>query len=136
MAKLSTDQKTGLNWLKQAEYDLRSTKVQLEHQFWASVCFMAQQAVEKALKGFIIYKTGSLKKIHKLLILVQECEEIDSDFKKFRGSLELLDQYYAPTRYADLITDDKPPYEQYTGDMAKEALKIARDLYQFVMEKL
>jgi len=136
MAELSPDQKTGLNWLKQAEYDLRSAKVQFENEFWSTTCFMAQQVAEKTLKGFIIYKTGNLRKIHKLLVLAQECEKIDQNFKKYRESLELLDQYYASTRYTDLAIGDTLPYEQYDKVMAKEALDIAEQIYQSVIGQI
>jgi HEPN domain-containing protein len=114
-------------WLKQAQQDLRYARAALEDDFFAWVCFVCQQCAEKALKAFLVDKMGSIQKTHRLLALVEQCEKIDPLFSALRPKLDVLNQYYAPTRYADLH-GSIAPYEQYTREMAEEAIGFAQDV--------
>jgi HEPN domain-containing protein len=131
MAKLSSDQKTALNWISQADYDLKAAESNLEEEFYATTCFLTQQVAEKALKGYLIFQKGKLIKEHRLLILVKECEKLNHhQFQGIRPELEILDKYYAPTRYADLT--DIPPYKLYDKTEAKQAIESARRILDFI----
>ena len=51
-------------WLNKAEDDLLWTKNSLNGKIWYGACFSAQQAAEKALKGYLISYEKPLRKIH------------------------------------------------------------------------
>ena len=74
-----------------AELGLRET----EH--YGQICFLAQQAAEKYLKGFLIAFKTSPKKIHSIAILAQECSKLYPDFKEFIQKGKTLDRYYTYT---------------------------------------
>jgi HEPN domain-containing protein len=44
----------GLRWLRQAEHDLEVAQKHVERGDYSDACFMAEQASQKALKGFLI----------------------------------------------------------------------------------
>ena len=92
-------------------------------------CFFAQQAVEKLLKAFLLYKTNRYPFTHSITKLIKEAIKYDKDFEYL---LEIradgLDDYYTGVRYPPLImVDDKE---------AKEAIGIARKTRDFVLKKL
>jgi HEPN domain-containing protein len=43
-------------WLRQAEHDLRIARGHHERADYSDACFMAEQAAQKALKAFLIWK--------------------------------------------------------------------------------
>lgn len=43
-------------WLKKARNDLRWTKHNLETKEYSGACFSAQQAAEKSLKAYLLFK--------------------------------------------------------------------------------
>lgn len=55
------DSKKYEEWLQMAKKDLQSAKILFEHDGdYGIVCFHCQQAIEKYLKGFLIFKSGKL----------------------------------------------------------------------------
>jgi HEPN domain-containing protein len=44
----------GLRWLRQAEHDLEIAQSHQKKRDYSDACFMAEQASQKALKGFLI----------------------------------------------------------------------------------
>lgn len=60
-------------WIERGEHDLEVAKILLaEKGYFDAVLFHLHQAVEKYLKGFLIYKGWKLKKIHDLETPVTE----------------------------------------------------------------
>jgi HEPN domain-containing protein len=45
---------TALRWLRQAAHDLRIARGHQERGDYSDACFMAEQAAQKALKGFLM----------------------------------------------------------------------------------
>lgn len=119
------------NWLEYASNDLSWTKANLNEQVWYGACFTAQQAAEKALKAYLISKDETIKKIHDLRVLIERCHTIDPDFEKLRESCATLNPYYTPARYPDI-----GEYTDFTEEKAREAYQIAKEIVEFVEEKL
>ena len=92
-------------------------------------CFFAQQAVEKLLKAFLLYKTNRYPFTHSITRLIKEAMKYDKDFEYL---LEIradgLDDYYTGVRY--------PPLIMVNEREAKEAIEIARKARDFVLKKL
>jgi len=64
-------------WLSKAEKDL----ITVDHEFsfdepvYETICFHCQQAVEKILKGYLIFLGIGYWKIHEIGELISICEE-------------------------------------------------------------
>ncbi len=114
-----------LNDLKIAEYLMRADEVIPE-----GVCFHCQQAVEKFLKAYLIYKNVPFRKTHDISELIILCMDVDKDFEilKNRGVSELT-VYATKLRYPDFFY--MPSIEE-----AKEAVKKAEFVREFVMRKI
>lgn len=111
---------------KSADNDLKSARVILaEGGYLGTSCFLAQQIVEKYLKGFLIYHGHDPQKTHALLALLKRCLEIDQQLKTFEAACRKLDRYYIEPRYSDY------PVE-YSKKEANEALNDALRIREFV----
>lgn len=118
-------------WLDRAFDDLKWTKSNLREKVFYGACFTAQQAVEKALKAYLIYKQGRFDKIHDLTKLVDNCRHYDKDFADYRKEITKISFYYVQTRYPDISEVDR-----FTQKEAEEAFEIAKDVIDFVERKI
>ncbi|TSC66154.1 MAG: HEPN domain-containing protein [Microgenomates group bacterium Gr01-1014_80] len=118
-------------WLQKAKDDLKWTEHDLEGKIYYGACFAAQQAAEKALKGFLIFRNQEIRKIHDLLALLEECINLDNSFEEIKQAAKILSRYYITTRY--------PVYEEFaifSEEQAKEAYEFAQEIVEFVEKKL
>lgn len=119
-------------WLKRAKDDLRWTEANLKEKVYYGACFTAQQAVEKALKAFLLSQGKEARKIHDIAALLEECGQIDAEFSEMREIILPLVDYYVPTRYPDMT--EFMDYD--TEEKANDALNRARKLLEFAERKL
>lgn len=118
-------------WLDKAKNDLQWTKHNIDGCIWYGACFTAQQAAEKAFKGYIIYHSKKLRKIHDLRVLLTICAEINERFEKIREEAILLNSYYTDTRYPGF--DD---FGSFTKSQANEAYAAAKEIVDFVKKRI
>jgi len=97
--------------------------------FYPQICFQCQQAVEKYLKGFLVYNKRSFPKIHDLTQLLKLCAKIDKSFLKFLEETDILSQYYLVSRYP-------LEYPLANKKQAKEVLDISTNIINFIKEKI
>jgi len=97
--------------------------------FYPQICFQCQQAVEKYLKGFLVYHRKRFPKIHDLTELAKLCAKIDKGFLKFLKETDILGQYYLTSRYP-------LEYREAGRKEAGEALEIAKKIIIFVKNKV
>jgi len=118
-------------WFKKARDDYKSAKVVLEEGgYYGTTCFLSQQMAEKYLKGFLVFKSGKMEKIHDLVKLLNECKKISADFGELEEECILLNDYYIETRYPlDMPVD-------YSKKEAREALTAVEDIEKFVLAKM
>ncbi|MCF8381903.1 MAG: HEPN domain-containing protein [Bacteroidales bacterium] len=90
------------NWLFRANEDIAVIKslsgLDLEY-YTSTICFHAQQAVEKYLKAFLIYHDVDFPKTHDVDFLIMECQKIDQH--SFEIDLKSLTDYGVSIRYPD-----------------------------------
>lgn len=116
-------------WFEFADSDLGFAASGMRDEYYGHVCLLSQQAIEKALKGYLIYKTGIYPKIHKLVELALMCKNKKLD--KFQDGLKLVDAYYIPTRYPGGFAGGLP--QGLPGKReAEEALSIAEEVVEVV----
>lgn len=98
-----TDSKDYNEWFIMALKDQKSAKILFEHEADNEiVCFHCQQAIEKYLKGYLVYKTGMLHEGHSLIKLCKKAMQYDPIFSQFIKDLALVNSYYIETRYPSL----------------------------------
>jgi len=117
------------NWLTKGDNDLKVAQHEILNRrecITDAVCFHSQQAVEKYLKAFLILHEIDFGKTHNIEYLIKICTSIDSDFETINtGNLSF---YAVEIRYPD---DFYIP----TFKEAKESIKIASEIKQFVLNK-
>jgi HEPN domain-containing protein len=119
-------------WLAKAESDLKTAQILIKDKDppTDSICFHAQQAVEKLLKAYLTYFDIKVPKTHDIATLLKLCLEVDKDFKELDlEKLEELTFYAVEVRYPDA-------FYQPSKEEAKEALHQAIHLKKFVLKKL
>ncbi len=114
-------------WLSRAELDLRAAEVDLgvDPPLLADAAFHCQQAVEKALKGFLTYNDHAFRQTHDIGELALACLE-------HQPSLEALLRESAPlTEYAWRF---RYPGEVFEPDRleVEAALEVARRVVEDV----
>ena len=88
-------------WMSIADEDFYSAKIlnNAERKFYEIICYHCAQAVEKNLKGYLVYNNIIPKKTHDLSYLVGCCIEIDNNFLIIKPECEFLNQYSKDIRY-------------------------------------
>ena len=118
------------DWFLRGEDDLGTIQILLkEHGVPNTMCFHAQQAAEKYLKGFLAYQKKNVRKIHTIGDLLKACAAVDNSFEQLRGDANFLDQFYIETRYAD-------DYIEFSREDAEKAFEAAKHIKEFVLEKI
>ena len=126
----------GLRWLRQAEHDVDVAEKHQAGADYSDACFMAEQASQKALKGFLTAQGRRSIPIHSVAQLAEECSRIDKDFSNHIVPARILDQYYIPTRYPDALAPPAVPFESYTKEQGAKAVQAARAIVSLVRQKL
>ena len=104
-------------WLFRANEDIAVIEKLFESgpELYAStICFHAQQAVEKFLKAFLVFHNIDFPKTHDLDYLLLECKKIDA--RNFDIDLGSLTDFGVSIRYPDdFYLPDKDETAQYRG---------------------
>lgn len=126
--------KEGMRWLLQAEQDLDDAKYVFRGKRFHLVCFLAQQAAEKALKAFL-YANGETRVFgHSVAELCRRAISYDKEFEKAKKA-SVLDKYYVPTRYPNGLPGGVP-YEVFDEVDAERAIKLSEEVIELVKRKL
>jgi HEPN domain-containing protein len=88
-------------WFKFADSDFTTATLGVEQEDppISTICYLCQQAAEKYLKGYLISKGWSLKKVHDLSALLAECMVYDQDFETLKQAVITLNPYSVEARY-------------------------------------
>ncbi len=120
-------------WFQQAQDDLHAVQWNLEGEFYAQACFLAQQAAEKALKSLLFYlgiRRDALL-THSLAKLVEAAAKHISEAQTLSDAARELDLHYVASRYPNGLPDGTP-FEFYTRSMAERAFQAAEEIVEFV----
>jgi HEPN domain-containing protein len=117
-------------WLVKAQHDLVAGERAAEDPPIADVaCFHAQQAAEKALKGYLAWCDIPLQRTHDLARLLTQARDVDEAFGSLESAADLLSPYATDPRYPG--QENEPEAED-----AIEALAEARRVLEFVLVRL
>lgn len=117
-------------WFNKGNDDLKYAIFGLKNNGPYSLgCFHCHQAVEKYLKGYLVYRQKEFEKIHDIVELLRMCSEMNKEFEHFRIFCEKLNAYYIPTRYP------VPEIKEYTRKELEDLVKKTQQLIAFVKRK-
>jgi len=116
-------------WVQKAEEDYRVAVRELKAKppALSSVCFHAQQCIEKYLKALLQENSVPFQKIHDLEALAGLLKGILPEIKRFREDLVKLNVYAVEVRY--------PGFNPLEKD-AREAVSIMKKVRSFIRKFL
>jgi len=116
-------------WIKRAKSSLELAKMTGNVQiYYEDLCFQLQQAVEKSLKGLLIYYGVEPEFTHNIEILLTELEKFTVIPQDVQQAMKLT-IYAVQTRYPN-------EYDEITKEEYDQAVKTAKDCLDWVEKKL
>lgn len=88
-------------WLNFADEDYQSAEILYgQHKKPVNIiCYHCQQAAEKYLKAYLVYKDTSFEKIHDLLKILDYCQNLNPAFSEIARECMQLNPFSVITRY-------------------------------------
>ena len=128
---LYTDSKHYYDWLDRADEDILSAGLLcVDEDCYNAAAFHCQQAIEKALKAYILLKSNVLVDGHNLSWLCKRAMRYDRGFSRYLDDCSSLNRCYIETRYpADIPLELNE--EQVTRYCA-----IANEMYAFICDEV
>jgi HEPN domain-containing protein len=118
------------SWLEKAREDIAAAdRLVQSPPLSGAAAFHAQQAAEKVLKAYLAWRDVPGRRIHELIELLAECEEVDAGFASLVPAAKQLSPYAVEPRYPSRTPTPSP-------QEAEEALRLAREVMGFVTLRL
>jgi HEPN domain-containing protein len=122
--------KIAKEWVIKSQNDLKSAEILFrENGPTDSLCFHCHQAVEKILKGFLVFNKKEFPKVHDLIHLLNLCKKLDKNLEKLEKDVSFLNRYYIETRYP-------PEVIAYSKKECKKSLEVTQKTTQFIIGKI
>jgi len=116
------------SWLERAKSSYEISKTAINKSiYYEDLCYQSQQAVEKALKGLLIFYGVDPEFTHNIGLLLNELEK----FSEIPENIKLATNV---TKYA-VITRYPGEYDEITKENYEESVKIAKDCIEWVETK-
>jgi HEPN domain-containing protein len=110
-------------WLIKGDHDIEMAQLLYnERGYTETIAFLIQQAVEKYVKGFLVFRGVKPKRTHDLERLLDDVIEIDKSFEKFIGMGTKITKYYIDSRYPIGFTIE------YSREEIKQSLDEAYEI--------
>ena len=118
------------DWFAKADTDLTSARMLADLLGPPeTICFLAQQGAEKYLKGYLVWRGVSFRKVHDMLEILNVCRSVEETFGQLEGDCQALNPYAVEVRYPGFATS-------YNDEDAHDALERAERIRRFVRERL
>ncbi|MEE0277136.1 MAG: HEPN domain-containing protein [Agathobaculum butyriciproducens] len=121
-------------WLDKALCDLQAARLLLTYGGdYYNIAFHCQQAIEKALKGYLLFRTGRHFDGHNLTYLCRQAIQLDSKaFSEYLDESAALNDLYIETRYpTDLPFEiDELEVRRYLDMAERMFAAIRQQLYE------
>lgn len=127
----NNDSRRYFDWIDRAYEDLEAVQLLLKNDSTLNAAsFHCQQCIEKALKGYILYKTQNHVDGHNLTWLCRQAVKVDSRFEQWLDESAELNRYYIETRYPSDI-----PLEPGRAQVEK-IYAMASVMYRFICNEM
>lgn len=123
------DSKRYYDWIYHASLDRMAAEVLCnDPQLYYAAAFHCQQCIEKALKGYLLFKSRHLLDGHNLTWLCKQAAMMDDSFIQWIDESAVLNRYYIETRYpADI------PLEINSSTM-KSLMNMSGSMMDFICD--
>ena len=122
-------------WLQQAQYDVESAEYCAAGERYSLACFMAQQAAEKAVAGYLYARGAEDVWGHALADLCEDARAFEPSFELIKPAAILLDKHYILARYPSALPGGISA-DAYDAAEAERAVEIAREVVRFASERV
>ncbi len=127
----NSDSKRYYDWLFHAYQDLLAARMLItDRRLFNPTVFHCQQAIEKSLKAFLLYKHRKLFDGHNLTWLCKQAAMTDQSFTKWIGKSTLLNRFYIETRYPADIP------EEIDRQLVEEILEATEEMMEFICDNI
>lgn len=118
-------------WFDRGEHDINGAEILFESGHYTdTIAVLIHQAVEKYLKGFLLFNGWHLEKIHDLEKLVTEAMTFDDNFESYLDFARRTTAYYIEECYPP------GPVVDYPREEIKKALSIAKEMIKRIKKTL
>ncbi|MBN1980589.1 MAG: HEPN domain-containing protein [Chitinivibrionales bacterium] len=96
-----------VQWLQKAKNDLLTVDLLMENERGPAdiIAFHCQQAIEKALKGFLTAQSIKFQRTHDLMELASLAEPYLPDLSKWHKALEQISHFAVDVRYPEAMDE-------------------------------
>ncbi|MFH1564167.1 MAG: HEPN domain-containing protein [Nitrospirota bacterium] len=116
-------------WFNRGKHDIEGAEILFESGHYTdTIAMLIQQAIEKYLKGFLVFNGWRLAKIHDLEKLVTEAMAFDTNFEDYLDFARKITAYYVEERYPP------GPAIDYPREEIGEALTTAKEIIEIIKE--
>jgi HEPN domain-containing protein len=118
-------------WFRKAEHDLQNIRNNLSAEIIPTdtVCFHAQQAIEKLLKAMLVANSRNISKTHDLVKLLTDVADILPELLPYEEQLEDISEYGVGVRYPD-------DFFEPTLDEARHAYEVALNIESIILNRI
>jgi len=113
-------------WFKKAESDFKTIENNLKSNDppTDAICFHAQQAIEKYMKGALIYFEKHITKTHDLVNLLTSIVHYIPELAEYEERLDEISHYGVEIRYPDIFYEPTLDEAQKSYETAKKIKDI------------
>ncbi len=113
------------SWMKQAEEEFDTAKINFKVKKYFSSAFWCQQSVEKSLKALLIHETGRFPKVHDLVMLAK----LNKAPLRIMELCAKINPAYIASRYPDFI-------QTYSKEDCKQIIDACQEVLKWVKNQL
>jgi len=125
------DSKEYKDWIKKGDEDFEVAKLLFkESDFMDTVGYHLHQAIEKYLKGFLLFSNTDYPLIHNLVLLLQQCSEFDKEILDYSEECERLNTYFIKAKYPS------DPPTSYLKEEMRKSIEMAGFLMKYIRRTL
>lgn len=114
------------DWFRIGEKEIQRAENLLRLEDLEGAGFNIQQAIEKFLKGFLLSKDWSLRRIHRLDSLLNEAVIYEPSFEEFRSGCLKISEYYVEERYPSVAS----------SELLREEIEESLNIAKAIIEKI
>jgi len=117
------------SWVEKGNRDLITAKKLLkESGFKNIICFHAQQACEKILKGYLIHFNREYPKTPDIENLIELLLGFDPELKNWKENAAILSSYAVGIRY--------PDFDIPTQEDTEKAVEFSEEIFNYISQLL
>ena len=120
-------------WLERARHEVETAQLLFEERGYPdAIAYHIQQAIEKYLKGFLVYQEKKPPRIHELEHLLNLAVKYNDDLRKYQDLCEKASVFYIEDRYPPGLLPEYP-YEEIEEDL-KRTWELANVIERIVAD--